>query len=57
MEGKIYSEELELVDNLSNNQIINKDEAAQWKNDILENNSLLNQNTEQIKSKIFTYFI
>jgi hypothetical protein len=28
-EAKIYSEELELVNKLSDNQIINKDEAAQ----------------------------
>jgi len=54
IEGKIYSEELELVEKLSSNKIINKEEAAQWKKDIFENNSLLNQNTEQLKSKILS---
>jgi len=54
IESKIYSEELELVDKLTNNNFINKEEADQWKRDISENHSLLNQNTDKLKSKILS---
>lgn len=54
IESKLYSEELGLVDKLTTSDIISKDEANQWKEDILKNNSMLNQNTEQIKSKILS---
>ena len=52
--NQFYSEELSLVDKLKDNHILTNEEAAQWKNDISRNESLLTKNNTEIKSKILS---
>jgi len=52
--NQFYSEELSLADKLKDNQIFTNEEATQWKTDISRNESLLTNNTKNIKNKILS---
>jgi len=52
LESGAYTQELGIVNELLEKNVITNDEAIQWQRDILNNNSLLNQNTEDIKGQI-----
>lgn len=54
--NQFYSEELSLADKLKDNQILTNEEATQWKNDISRNESLLTNNTKDIKSKYYRMY-
>lgn len=52
--NQFYFEEFSLVDKLKDNHILTNEEDTQWKNDISRNESLLTNNTKDIKSKILS---
>jgi hypothetical protein len=54
--NQFYSEELSLADKLKDNQIFTNEEATQWKTDISRNESLLTNNTKDIKSKYYRMY-
>jgi hypothetical protein len=45
-----------LADKLKDNQIFTNEEATQWKTDISRNESLLTNNTKDIKSKYYRMY-
>jgi hypothetical protein len=54
LENQSYLQELNIVDTLYENKYLSKEEATQWRSDIFRNNSMLNQNSNEIKSKILS---
>lgn len=51
-ELKFYKEEKDMVDSFQKNGLINKDEAKMWRDQIQRNESLCQNNSKEIKSKI-----